>query len=207
MKYCSCLVLAAFFTSFFCGDLCLGQDAQSSGKLAEQAQQECATGKFAEAERDFRELTKRDPLSVDAQIYLGQALFRQDKYAAAVIPYERARALETDGHKLSSDQHRILIDQLAMSYGIAGDLKKARDLLEDAIRQDPEYPLNYYNLACAFAEEGYKGKVLANLSLAFQHRDHVLQGERMPDPRADSSFQKYVRDEDFIKLMKKIGYD
>jgi hypothetical protein len=28
----------------------------------------------------------------------------------------------------------------------------------------------------------------------------------MPDPRSDSSFQKYVRDPDFVSLMKKLGY-
>jgi predicted Zn-dependent protease len=94
-----------------------------------------------------------------------------------------------------------------MAYGISGKLKKAQALLEDAIHQDPEYPLNYYNLACAYADQGDKEKVLSNLSLAFEHKDHVLKGEQMPDPRSDSSFQKYVRDEDFIKLMKKLSYD
>jgi hypothetical protein len=78
--------------------------------------------------------------------------------------------------------------------------------LDVAIQQDPEYPLNYYNLACAFAEEGDKNKALANLSLAFQHKDNVLKGEKMPDPRTDSSFQKYLRDEDFLKLMARLGY-
>lgn len=48
--------------------------------------------------------------------------------------------------------------------------------------------------------------MLANLDLAFQHKDHVLKGEQMPDPRSDSSFQKYVRDEDFVKLMKALGF-
>ena len=75
------------------------------------------------------------------------------------------------------------------------------------IRLDPDYPLNYYNLACAFAGEGDKAKMLANLSTAFQHKDHVLKGERMPDPRSDDSFQKYVHDDDFVKLMKQIGYN
>jgi predicted Zn-dependent protease len=114
--------------------------------------------------------------------------------------------LERTGSKLAADQHRILVDQLAMAYGISGDLKKSRALLESAIRDDPEYPLNYYNLACAYAEEGGKGKAFTNLSLAFQHKEHVLKGAQMPDPRTDSSFQKYLGDEDFIKLMAKLGY-
>jgi hypothetical protein len=60
-------------------------------------------------------------------------------------------------------------------------------------------------VACAFAEEGDKGKALANLSLAFERKEHALKGEQMPDPRSDSSFQKYVRDEDFVRLMAKLG--
>ena len=191
---------------FFVTAPCFAQAPQSNEKLAEQARQEYAATKFTDAERDFRELTKRDPSNVEAQVFLGHSLFRQEKYAESVLPYEKARELERNGSKLTSDQHRILIDQLAMAYGISGDLKKSSALLESAIRDDPEYPLNYYNLACVYAEKDDKSKVLANLSLAFQHKEHVLKGEQMPDPRTDSSFQKYVRDEDFIKLMSKLGY-
>jgi tetratricopeptide (TPR) repeat protein len=185
---------------------CLAQVTEPSEKLPEQARHEYAAGKFADAERDYRKLTKRDPSNIEDQVYLGQALFRQEKYAESVHPYEKALELERSGSKLTSDQHRILVDQLAMAYGISGDLKKSRALLESAIRDDPEYPPNYYNLACVYAEDGNKGEVLTNLSRAFQHKEHILKGEQMPDPRTDSSFQKYVRDEDFIKLMAKLGY-
>ena len=47
--------------------------------------------------------------------------------------------------------------------------------------------------------------MLKNLDLAFERRANVLKGEQMPDPRADSSFEKYVRDADFERLVKKIG--
>jgi len=36
--------------------------------------------------------------------------------------------------------------------------------------------LKYDNLACAFAEEREIGKMLADLALAFRHKDHVLKG-------------------------------
>jgi predicted Zn-dependent protease len=206
MNHCLRLVLAGSLAALFGGGLSLAQGTQSKEKLLEQARQEYIAGKFADAERDLRELVKRDPADIDAQAYLGHALFRQQKYADAVVPYEKARELEASGNKLPSDQHRVLIDQLAMAYGISGDLKKTHALLETAIRDDPEYPLNYYNLACAYAEEGDKAKALTNLSLAFQQKEHVLKGEEMPDPRTDSSFQKYVRDGDFTKLMTQLGY-
>lgn len=200
------LWLVTVFLGFLGGHPCLAQTTKHDAKLTEQAHLEYAAGKFADAERDFGELAKRDPSNIYAHVYLGQALFRQEKYAAAIVAYEKARELERSGSKLSLDQHRILIDQLVMANGISGNMERARVLLENAIRQDPDYPLNYYNLACAFAEEGDKGKMLANLTLAFQRKENVIKGERMPDPRTDSSFRNYVQDDDFVKLMKKLGY-
>jgi hypothetical protein len=47
--------------------------------------------------------------------------------------------------------------------------------------------------------------MLANLDLAFQRKANVLKGEQMPDPVTDQSFQRYVRDPDFIGLMRKLG--
>ena len=178
----------------------------SSTALSERALQEFRAGQFSEAERDLREITKSDPSNIYAQFYLGQTFFKEEKYADALGPYERVHTLERTAKVLSSDQRRIVTDQLVMAYGISGQLKKAHELLDDAIARDPEYPLNYYNLACAFSEEGNKSKMLANLDLAFHHKDHVLKGEQMPDPRSDSSFQKYIQDTDFIKLMKTLGF-
>src|ERR1700675_4828419 len=66
---------------------CLAQGSASTDELADQARREYTAAKFAEAERDFREITKRDPSSAFAQAYLGHALFRQEKYAEAVAPY------------------------------------------------------------------------------------------------------------------------
>lgn len=185
----------------------VAQDSPSKEQLREQGRQDFVTGKFADAERDFRQLAKLDPTDIFAQMYLGHALFRQGKYAEAIAPYEKARDLEKSGAKLDSTQHRVLTDQLAMAYGISGDLKKAQVFLEEAIGTDPDYPLNYYNLACAYAEQGNKPKMLSNLSLAFEHKENVLKGEQMPDPRSDSSFKKYRGDGEFVALMKKVGYE
>jgi predicted Zn-dependent protease len=197
----------AFSAFVFLGGCSLRAQGPSEERLAQRARHEFQDGKYAEAERDFREITNQDPSNLYAQFFLGQSLFRQQKFTDAVVPFEKARELDSGDKKLASDQHRILIDQLVIAYGISGNLREVHALLDHAIRQDPEYPLNYYNLACAFAGEGDKTKMLANLALAFQHKDHVIKGEQMPDPRTDDSFQKYVRDEDFVKLMKQIGYN
>ena len=183
-----------------------GQDARLSDDVGERAVREFRNSDWSASERDFREVVKRDPSNVVAHMYLGQSLFRQQHYAEAAVFFQKARDLQKSGNELSSVQSRILTDQLVMSYGITGELKKAHALLDEAIGKDPDYPMNYYNRACAYAEEGDKPRALVNLQLAFDRRANILSGEQMPDPRADSSFQKYARDRDFVSLMKKLGY-
>jgi tetratricopeptide (TPR) repeat protein len=183
-----------------------GQDVHELGEIQDRAAREFQKHDWAAAEHDFREVVKRDPTNIPANMYLGQALFRQDRYAEAATFFQKTRDLQKSGKPLNTTQDRILTDQLVMSYGIIGEIKKAHALLDEAIGKDPDCPLNYYNRACAFAEEGDKTKALANLDQAFQRKANVLKGEQMPDPRADSSFQNYVHDPDFMGLMKKLGY-
>jgi|SRR5437870_575722 len=182
------------------------QGRRSGDALAERAREEFREHKYQAAERDFRAITRRDPSNVYAQLFLGQCLFAQQKYVDASTSFEEARELEQKHAVLSLDQKRILGDQLAMAYGMAGQPKKARVVLEEAIRRDPDYALNYYNLACAFAELGERDRMLVNISLAFKHKEHMLQGEQLPDPRSDQSFQKYLQDKQFIKLMNELGF-
>lgn len=161
-------------------------------------------GRLSEAEKSFREITQYDPANVAAQMYLGQTLFREEKFSDAIGPYETVRALEKAGSKLTLTQHRILGDQLAMAYGISGRTADSKALLQDLLRTDPEYPLNYYNLACVAADEGDKPGVLKNLGLAFKYKGQILQGEEMPDPASDPSFKKYAQDADFKALLAQV---
>ena len=163
------------------------------------------SGKWAEAEESYASIVRAHPDNIAAQMYLGQTLFKEEKFAAAVVPYEKVRSLEKSGTKLTLTQHRILGDQLAMAYGISGRSSDAKALLQESVRSDPGYPLNYYNLACVSADQDDKAGVLKNLSLAFQHKDQVLPGERMPDPASDPSFKKYIQDADFKALLARLG--
>jgi tetratricopeptide (TPR) repeat protein len=164
-------------------------------------------GQWGPAVQDLQEAAKVDPSNIYAQFYLGQALFKQHKYEETVGPYERLLELDKGSKKLDETQRRIVTDQLAMAYGISGDLKKTHTLLEEAIRGDPQYPMNYYNLACAFAQEGDRGQALASLAAAFQHKNNAVKGDPLPDPRRDDSFKTYLRDADFIALMRASGLD
>ena len=173
-------------------------------EMFRDAQRLYDSGKFPDAERGFAEIPREHPDNMAAQMYLGQTLFKEEKFAAAVAPYEKVRSLEKSGTKLTLIQHRIVSDQLAMAYGISGRTADAKALLEESVRTDPGYPLNYYNLACVSADEDDKAGVLKNLSLAFQHKDQVLHGEQMPDAASDPSFKKYVQDADFKALLARL---
>ncbi len=172
--------------------------------MLRDAQRLYDSSKFADAEKGFAEITREHPDNIAALMYLGRTLFKEDKFAAAVAAYEKVRALEKSGVKLTLTQHRILNDQLAMAYGISGHSADAKALLQESVRTDPGYPLNYYNLACVSADEDDKAGVLKNLSLAFQHEDQVLPGEQMPDPSSDPSFKKYADDADFKGLLYRL---
>src|SRR5271163_4870116 len=169
------------------------QAQTSESEMFRDAQRLYGSGRLADAERVFAQITREHPDNIAAQMHLGQTLFKEEKFAAAIVPYEKVRALEKSGTKLTLTQHRILGDQLAMAYGISGRTSDSKALLQESVRTDPAYPLNYYNLACVSADEDDKSGVLKNLSLAFQHKDQVLQGEQMPDPASDPSFKNMLR--------------
>jgi tetratricopeptide (TPR) repeat protein len=92
---------------------------------------------------------------------------------------------------------RIATDQIVIALGMSGQVQQARAYAEHAIKLDPDYPLNYYNLACADAEEGKAADAKAHLRQAFDHKANVIQGESMPDPAKDDSILKLRNNKDF----------
>lgn len=134
----------------------------------------------------------------DSQDYLklGTLLYRVTKsYAAAGIYYQRA--LDTLPANAPLNARRVIIDQLSMSYGISGQIKLSRAVNEAAIKADPDYPLYYYNLACADAEEGKAADAKTHLQQAFDRKANTLPGEHMPDPTQDDSIQKLKKNKEF----------
>jgi tetratricopeptide (TPR) repeat protein len=124
-------------------------------------------------------------------------------FTSAAVYYQRALdTLDPSASNLSA--RRFLIDQLSMSYGQSGDIARSRTINEDAIARDPDYPLYYYDLACADAEEGNADAARNHLQQAFDRRQNVLPGERFPDPASDDSFARLKDDkgfQDFVTQM------
>ncbi len=123
-------------------------------------------------------------------------LLQHDHPAQAAPIYAKALPLtppDDPDHKW----RRVTTDQAVMAYGMAGDLNQSRALATHAIEQDPDYPLNYYNLACADAEQGNAAAARVHLEQAFARKANILPGESMPDPTNDDSLMKLKTDEPF----------
>ncbi len=60
----------------------------------------------------------------------GSAFFLKGNYQKAIEPYQKALDLEKEQAKLDKNLWRAVTDNLAMSYGITGNLPKAKETLE-----------------------------------------------------------------------------
>jgi tetratricopeptide (TPR) repeat protein len=137
---------------------------------------------------------------------IGSALYRQNEYAQAIPPYQRAFELEKAEPQLDRILWRVLIDNLGMAYGMTGHLREAKATFEQGIQADPTYPMFHYNLACTFAEMNDLDRAMQSLKTAFRYRKNQNPGEEgMPDPRQNSSFQRFMKKDTFRNLVNDLA--
>ena len=148
-----------------------------------------------------------DKVQRSSRELLGQAsgLYLQHNYQGAIGPYSQALELEKENPTLQKSLWYVLVDNLGMSYGITGNLQKAKETFEYGVSRDPEYPLFYYNLACTYAEMDDANEAKDYLKKAFDHKANTLPGESMPDPRKDDSFQKLMKNKEFRELAETLA--
>lgn len=142
------------------------------------------------------------PLNSRELLDIGNALYRRNNYAQAIPPYQKAFELEKAEPQLDRALWRVLIDNLGMAYGMTGRLKEAKATFQQGIQADPTYPMFHYNLACTFAEMNDLDHTMQSLTMAFRHRKNKNPGDKeMPDPRQNSSFQRFMKNETFRNLV------
>ena len=137
--------------------------------------------------------------STAENLYYGHVFFVRKLYAEAIPFYEKGLV---DGNRLKRIVWIISTDNLGLSYGITGKHEKARKLFESALKQMPEYPSFHYNLACYYGEKKQYAKAIKYLKLAFQYKNNLLRGARMPDPESDSSFRYFRDKKEFKQLVR-----
>jgi tetratricopeptide (TPR) repeat protein len=135
-----------------------------------------------------------------------EILYNHHEYAAVGPLFELALAkLQAKPEGDVKTMTRVLTDQAGMAYGISGNTAKARALFENAITHDPDYPLYYYNLACADASEKNLTAARDHLQKAFARRANILPGELIPDPTKDDSFLPFQSDKEFWAFLKSLS--
>ena len=132
-------------------------------------------------------------------------LYLQHDYNGAIGPYAQALELEKVNPTLEKPLWYVLVDNLGMSYGITGNLQKAKETFEYGLGTDAKYPLFYYDLACTYAEMNDTTRAAEYLKKAYDYKANVLPGESMPDPRQDDSFRALMKDKQFRELAEELA--
>jgi len=135
----------------------------------------------------------------------GSAYYLKHDFKRAIPPYEQALKREKVKRQLDQTIWTVLVVNLGMSYGITGDLQKAKETFEYGISKDPDYPLFYYNMACTYGEMDEMDKAIEYLKLAFERKDKMIAGERFPNPATDSSFKRFLNNEKFQLALKDLN--
>jgi tetratricopeptide (TPR) repeat protein len=134
-----------------------------------------------------------------------QILYLHHDYRAAAPLFEKGLTMVPPSgapFKSAVIARRPMRDQAGISYGMSGDLAKSRSIFEKGVADDPSYPLNYYNLACADAGEKKLSDARAHLKQAFDRKANVNPGESMPIPTEDDSFIPYKDDREFWTFLQ-----
>jgi hypothetical protein len=138
-----------------------------------------------------------------AKFRYATVLYDHHQFAAAGSVYESALALVSTVND-PLNWSRVTTDQASMAFGISGNLVQSRALNEVAITKDPDYPLYYYNLACADAESGDATAARTHLQQAFDRRANTMKDEHLPDPTKDDSILKLKKDKAFWAFVQSL---
>jgi tetratricopeptide (TPR) repeat protein len=145
---------------------------------------------------------KYSPTFHDVLLY-AQILYDAKMYKAAAPIFEAALSRVKESNETDqTTMKRVITDEAGMAYGMSGNMQKSRSIFEKAIEADPDYPLYYYNLACADAEEKDLAGAQKHLRAAFDRSANVIAGEKMPDPTTDNSFLPYRDNKAFWSFLE-----
>ncbi len=177
-------------------------DSQKAAEKLRKAGHELQIGNLPKAEKLLREAVQEDPNSLRARLLFADLLAGTNRYAASAEEYTTILKLDESQKKLTEDQRRHVINGQGVGFALGGNLAKAKEIYEHAIKADPDYAMYWYNLACVYAEQGELEPALEKLQDAWKRRKNVLEGEPFPDPRKDSSFARYLNDKRFQEAVR-----
>jgi tetratricopeptide (TPR) repeat protein len=149
----------------------------------------------------------------------GRSLFLAKDYSKAGRALEAALRLEQQNRRLGVAQWRDMVEMMAHVWGAAGDLARAKEVLDYGVGSDPAYPMFHWWLARYYAVNGDLDNTIASLQRAFSRKEELpappavlLAGPvavgsidmagGIPDPMFDPVFKRFQKDERFRKAVK-----
>lgn len=151
--------------------------------------------------------TSRPSSSSDFYL-LGREMYRQKDNAGAVAALSQALALEQQRQELSQPRWRQLVLTMADALRAAGELVRAKEVLEYGVGSEPANFYFHHDLARLHAHSGDLGRAVASLELAYAHapKGSDSSAGALPDPLKDPAFRRFKDDRKFrdaVKAMKK----
>jgi Tfp pilus assembly protein PilF len=177
-------------------------DRKQAVEKFNQARQQLDKHNLPKAEKLLQESIQADSAYIPAHQLLGEVKYNMRQYNAAADEYATALKLNATLQTLSPDQVHSVTNNLGVALAYAGNLPKAKETFDDAVKQEPDYPIYHYNLACTYAEMGQLDPAMQELQTAWKLRKNLGENERFPDPRQDSSFKKYLNDPKFQETVQ-----
>jgi tetratricopeptide (TPR) repeat protein len=184
------------------GDICGDLDVYSDAPIS--ADDSIVKKIFASYRLDENYTPQFDDVFLYAQVLYQARMYKAAApvFEASLVKLNESPDKSTKLIRDAKTTRRVVTDQAGMAYGMSGDITKARSLFEKAIVEDPDYPMNYYNLACADAEEKNLKDARSHLQQAFARKANVIPGEAMPDPTKDDSFLPYRDNKKFWAFLE-----
>jgi tetratricopeptide (TPR) repeat protein len=151
-----------------------------------------------------RILPNFSPTSIDNFQY-GNHFYLNNNYEKAIVYYKRALEQEKNKPLLKKTSWLVLVDNLALAYGLSGDLEMAQKTIQYGVSKEPTYPMFYYTLARTYARLNDLENCLLNLEKAAQYKPNMISGEKWPEPEKDQSFQRFLNNERFTEASEKFS--
>ena len=139
---------------------------------------------------------------------LGRDLYHRKEHGRAVAALDKGLALERRKRELTQTQWRDLVMALANALGAADDVKRAREVLEYGVAEEPTYPYFHHGLSRLHAHFGDLDLTLSELEKTYQNlpKGQKAFGRWPPNPLEDPAYRKFAGDRRFdegVKALKK----
>jgi len=108
-------------------------------------------GQYDKAVEEFMKTVFLDPNYAKAYNNIGVVCYIQKKYRGAIQNYRKA--IDINNNNLDA------LNNLAIAYTALNQMEKAKVVLKQALKSDPEHPGTNYNMAVIFRPRGIFGRL------------------------------------------------